>query len=139
MTSEAESRRFVEYVRVQLRHDDFISRESELRLVQDGLKHFHIEHGEGRWILAGVSCDMNAGLESELDRLIDGVLRRFAETDGKIKKSEFEDAVAIYASWTNGRMSSDEIARKLKARIIERGWKVGRKGLFRPRRWFNKI
>ena len=139
MTASAERERFVEYVRVQLRRDEFVSRDREMLILQDGLKHFQLDREEGQWVLVGVCRDMGASLESELDHRIDAVLQRFAETDDRIDRDEFEDAVAIYASWASSRLSEDEIAKKLKARIVDRDWRVGRDGVFRPRRWFNRI
>ena len=132
-------RKFSEFVRVQARAAGFIVSDDERNLLQEGLRHFGVQSEEGHWILLGVAADEDVGVESMLDRWITDVLGRFASSDGKLKKREFEDAVEIYREWANDRMSEDDIKKKLKRIVENKNWKAKRNGLLRSRRWFNRI
>lgn len=137
--SDPEYRKFSEFVRVHARAAGFIVSDDERNLLQEGLRHFGVQSEEGHWILLGVAADEDIGVESMLDRWITDVLGRFAGSDGKLKKREFEDAVEIYREWTNDRMSEDGIKKKLKKIVEKKNWKARRKGLLRSGRWFNRI
>jgi hypothetical protein len=132
-------RKFAEFVRVQARSARFLADDDERDLLQEGLRHFHVQSDEGRWILLGVAADEEIAVENVLDRWIARLLGRFAKTDGKIKKAEFEDAVEIYKDWSNHRFSDDEIKKKLKTIVEKEKLQAKRNGLLRSRRWFRKI
>ena len=137
--SDPEYRNFSEFVRVLARAAGIIVSDDERNLLQEGLRHFGVQSEEGRWILLGVAADERVGVESMLDRRITEVLGRFAGSDGKLGKREFEDAVEIYRGWANNRMSEDDVRKKLKKIVKKNNWRAKRQGLLRSGRWFNRI
>jgi hypothetical protein len=137
--NERDRRRFAEYVQLQAGERGFLSRADEKTLLQDGMTRFQIDYDEARWILTGVAAEHETALERELDRTIAAVLGRFAETNNKITKAEFEDAVQIYRRLTRDALSEDATKSKIKAIIVERDWRPARTGWMRSRRWFSKV
>ena len=137
--SDPDYRKYSEFVRVLARASGIIVSDDERTLLHEGLRHFGVRSEEGQWILLGVAADEGVGVESMLDRRIADVLGRFARSDGKLGKREFEDAVEIYREWANDGMSEDDIRKKLKKIVQQKHWKARRHGLLRSGRWFNRI
>ena len=137
--NERDRKRFAEYVRLEAGARGFLSREDERTLLQEGMTRFEIDYDEARWILTGVAAEHETALERELDRTMAAVLARFAETNDKITRDEFEDAVQIYRQLSNNAVPEDQIKTRIKAIVQERNWRPARRGVFRSRRWFSKI
>jgi hypothetical protein len=105
--------RFAEYVKLQAGDRGFLSRSEEKMLLQDGIARFSVDYDEARWILTGVAAEEQVALERELDRTIAVVLARFADTNDKITKDEFDDAVQIYKRLSKDGLSEDAITKKM--------------------------
>jgi hypothetical protein len=131
--------RFAEYVKLQAGDRGFLSRDEEKLLLQDGIARFNVNYDEARWILTGVAAEEQMALERELDRTIAAVLARFAETNDKITKDEFEDAVHIYKNLSRNTLSEDAIKKKMKTIVTDNKWRPARNGMLRTRRWYRKI
>jgi hypothetical protein len=131
--------RFAEYVKLQAGDRGFLSRDEEKVLLQDGIARFNVNYDEARWILTGVAAEEQVALERELDRTIATVLARFAETNDKISKDEFEDAVHIYKSLSRNTLSEAAIKKKMKTIVADNKWRPARNGMLRSRRWYRKI
>jgi hypothetical protein len=139
MDNERDRKRFAEYVGLEAGARGFLSREEERTLLQEGMTRFEIDYDEARWILTGVAAEHETALERDLDRTMAAVLARFAETNDKITKNEFEDAVQIYRQLSKNAVPEDQIRSHVKAIVQERNWRPARRGLLRSRRWFSKI
>lgn len=131
--------RFAEYIKLQAGDRSFLSRNDEKVLLQDGIARFNVNYDEARWMLTGIAAEEEMALERELDRTIAVVLGRFAETNDKISKDEFDDAVQIYNKLSKDTLSENEIKKKLKAIVADKKWRPKRNGLMRSRRWYRKI
>jgi hypothetical protein len=131
--------RFAEYVKLQAGDRGFLSRSEETVLLQDGIARFNVDYDEARWILTGVATEEQVALERELDRTIAVVLARFADTNDKITKDEFEDAVQIYKRLSKDRLSEDAIKKKMKTIVSDNKWRPARNGMMRSKRWYRKI
>jgi hypothetical protein len=131
--------RFAEYVKLQAGDRGFLSRSEEKVLLQDGIARFNVDYDEARWILTGVAAEEQVALERELDRTIAVVLARFAESNDKITKSEFEDAVQIYKKLSKDSLSENAIKKKMKGIVSENKWRPARKGMMRSKRWYRRI
>lgn len=139
MTTNSDCERYRDHVRTQLRHNSFVPPAREVALLEDGHKYFYLQPGEASWIFAGVARELSSDIESELDRRIDGVLKHFAGKKNRIDRKGFEAAVDIYALWVGEGLSRDQIKKKIKRKIADETYRIGRHGLLRPRRWFRKI
>jgi hypothetical protein len=137
--NEKDRKRFAEYVRLEGGGSGFLSREEERTLLQEGMSRFEIDYDEARWILTGVAAEHEVALEREVDRTIAAVLGRFAETNDKITKEEFQDAVQIYRKLSNDAWSEDKVKAKIKSIVQERNWRPARTRFIRSRRWFSKV
>lgn len=131
--------RFAEYVKLQAGDRGFLSREDEKGLLQDGIARFNVNYDEARWMLTGIAAEEEMALERELDRTITVVLARFADTNDKITKDEFEDAVKIYKKLSKDTLSEDAIKKKVKKIVSDEKWRPARNGLLRTKRWYRKI
>src|ERR671919_828019 len=126
--------RFAEYVKLQAGDRGFLSRNDEKVLLQDGIARFNVNYDEARWILTGVAAEEEMALERELDRTIAAVLARFADTNDKITKDEFEDAVQIYRKLSKDGLPENAIKKKMKTIVSENKWRPARKGMLRSKR-----
>lgn len=131
--------RFAEYVKLQAGDRSFLSRRDEKTLLEDGIARFNVNYDEARWMLTGIAVEEEMALERELDRTIAVVLGRFAETNDKISKDEFDDAVQIYNQLSKNTLPENEVKKKLKAIVADKKWRPKRKGLMRSRRWYRRI
>jgi hypothetical protein len=131
--------RFAEYVKVQAGDRGFLSRSEEKELLQDGLARFNVDYDEARWILTGVAAEEQVALERELDRTIAVVLARFAATNDKITKDEFDDAVQIYKRLSKDALPEDAIKKKMKTIVSDNKWRPARNGMMRSKRWYRRI
>ena len=131
--------RFAEYVKLQAGDRGFLSRNEEKVLLQDGIARFNVNYDEARWILTGIAAEEEMALERELDRTIAVVLARFADTNDKITKDEFDDAVQIYKKLSKDGLPEDAIKKKMKTIVSENKWRPARKGMLRSKRWYRRI
>jgi hypothetical protein len=131
--------RFAEYIKVQAGDRGFLSRNEEKVLLQDGIARFNVDYDEARWILTGVAAEEQVALERELDRTIAVVLARFADTNDKITKGEFDDAVQIYKKLSKDGLSENDIKKKMKTIVSDNKWHPARKGMMRSKRWYRRI
>jgi hypothetical protein len=131
--------RFAEYVKLQAGDQGFLSRSEEKVLLQDGIARFNVNYDEARWILTGVAAEEQVALERELDRTITAVLARFAETNDKITKNEFDDAVQIYKTLSKDGLPENDIKKKMKTIVSDNKWRPARKGMMRSKRWYRRI
>jgi hypothetical protein len=131
--------RFAEYVKLQAVDRGFLSRNEEKMLLQDGIARFNVDYDEARWILTGVAAEEQVALERELDRTIAVVLARFAGTNDKITKDEFDDAVQIYKTLSKDGLPEDAIKKKMKVIVSDNKWRPARKGMMRSKRWYRRI
>jgi hypothetical protein len=131
--------RFAEYVKLQAADRGFLSRTEEKVLLQDGIARFNVDYDEARWILTGVAAGEQVALERELDRTIAVVLARFADSNDKITKEEFDDAVQIYKILSKDGLSETDIKKKMKTIVSDNKWRPARKGMMRSKRWYRRI
>jgi hypothetical protein len=131
--------RFAEYVKLQAVDRGFLSRNEEKELLQDGMARFNVDYDEARWILTGVAAEEQVALERELDRMIAVVLARFADTNDKITKDEFDDAVHIYKNLSKDGLTENAIKKKMKTIVSDNKWRPARKGMLRSKRWYRRI
>jgi len=131
--------KLAEYTKAHGTDRPFLTIEDERDLTRAAVARFDVDFDSARWLTSGILMENGVALERDLDKKIEHLVRRFAKTGKRITRQEFKDAVATYRSWAQNAVSESEVQKKLKSIIEDEGYRVGRSGIFRTKRWFNKI
>jgi hypothetical protein len=135
--SEPIRKQFVEYIMLQVFDDQYIDRQEEKKILEEGIKK-GIGVDEGLAIIRQVASDKNLVVERDVEDRALEVLEQFAVNDGVIDKKEFEKTVTLFKSASHGKVSEAKIKKRLKEMILKQGWKVKEGGLFGSK-WFSEI
>jgi hypothetical protein len=135
--SETIRKQFVEYIMLQVFDDQYIDRQEEKKILEEGIKK-GIGVDEGLAIIRQVASDKNLVVERDVEDRALEVLEQFAVNDGVIDKKEFEKTVTLFKSASHGKVSEAKIKKRLKEMILKQGWKVKEGGLFGSK-WFSEI
>lgn len=136
--SDEVRKRFGEYVKVQALDSRFIDRETEKKILEDGVMRFEMGLDEGRQIMLGVALENDLVFESEAERRIRDILEGYAE-NGKINKREFTSAVTFMRKFCANGMSDEDARKSVKRLMMANNWKPKRSGLLASRRWYNRV
>lgn len=136
--SEDVKKRFAEYVKVQALGGRYIDRETEKKILEDGVMRFELGLDDGRQIMLGVASDQGYVFESEAEKRIAEILEDYAD-NGRIERRQFNDAVGFYRRFCAFGVSEDEAKKRVKKIMITNGWTAKRNGMLGTRRWFNKV
>ncbi|WP_029006890.1 hypothetical protein [Azospirillum halopraeferens] len=131
-------KRFAEYVKVQALDSRFISRDTERKILEDGVMRFEIGLDDGRQIMLGVAQECGYVFETEAEKRIRDILDGYAE-DGRIDKREFTESVAFLRKFCANGLSEDEARKRVKKIMLANGWKPKRRGLLGTKRWFTRV
>ncbi|BBK40492.1 hypothetical protein STVA_05120 [Allostella vacuolata] len=140
-SSDTGKKRFADLVRLHAQKAKFITREQEIKLLEEGLNRYDMSLADSRNIVRGVADEMSVTLERDVDSAATAILRGFASKHrNKIRKGQFEQAVAFYRLQAENALSETEIRRRVKAIMENHDWKPKRAGLLvRSRRWYRSI
>jgi hypothetical protein len=138
MTASEETKKaFVDYIMLQSFDDQYIDRQEEKKIVEEGIKKgFGVD--EALAILNQVASEKGLALERQAEERAKEMLGQFATNDGKVDKKEFEDTLAILKSASKGKIPEPEMKRRLKKMMEEQGWKAKEGGLFGSK-WYSAI
>lgn len=136
--SEDVKKRFAEYVKVQALGGRFIDRETEKKILEDGVMRFELGLDDGRQIMLGVASDQGYAFETEAERRIAEILEDYAD-NGRIDRRQFGDAVGFYRRFCAFGVSEEDAKKRIKKIMVANGWKAKRNGMLGTRRWFNKV
>jgi hypothetical protein len=137
---EDERRKFAELVKLQAYNSNFISRDQEHKLLEDGVSRFRIGLDESRGILLSVADSNQIALEGEIHRTAKHMLTTSAGPKNKISRRDFDQVVAYYRSRTKGSLSDEEVRKRVKGIADNLDLKPKRSGLLlRTRRWYRSI
>jgi hypothetical protein len=128
---------FVDYIMLQVFDDQYIDRQEEKKIVEEGVKK-GIAVNEALAIIHQVALEKGLVLERDAEERAKEMLGRFAANDGKVDKKEFEDVVAIFQSATKGKLPEPELKRRVKKLMETNGWKAKEGGLFGSK-WYSAI
>lgn len=135
--SDAVRKQFVDYIMLQVFDDQYIDREEEKKILQEGVaKGVGVE--EGLAIIRQVASEKGFILERDAEERTKEMLETFASNDGKVDKKEFADAMAIFKNHTKGKIPEHEMQKRLKRMMVENGWNAKEGGLFGSK-WFSAI
>lgn len=134
---EEVKKRFVDYIMLQVFDDQYIDRQEEKKILEEGIRNgLGIE--EGLAIIRQVASEKGLVLERDAEERAKEMLETFAHNDGKVDKKEFEDALAIFKTHCKGKLTEHDMKKRLKIMMVENSWKAKEGGLFGSK-WYSAI
>lgn len=137
--TEDPRRRFADLVKLNGLTSKFIDRETERRVLEEGVTRFGLTLDEARGAMRSVAEDNDFVFESETGRRIRQVLDKHAGKKGKVSKKQFDQTAEILRDFSNGAIGEAEARRQVKRIMIENGWKPRRAGLLPTQRWYKSV
>lgn len=137
--TEDPRRRYADLVKLNGLTSKFIDRETERRVLEEGVTRFGLTLDEARGMMRSVAEDNDYVFETETGRRIRQVLDRHAGKKGKISKKQFDQTAEILRDFSNGAICEAEARRHVKRIMIENGWKPRRAGLLPTQRWYKSV
>ncbi|RKZ40304.1 MAG: hypothetical protein DRQ49_08845 [Gammaproteobacteria bacterium] len=135
--SESVKKQFVEHIMLQVFDDQYIDRQEEKSILEEGIKK-GISVAEGISIIRQVASEKNLVIERDVEDRATNVLEQFALNDGVIDQKEFGHALTLFRTSCKGRVPEPELKKRLKQIILSHGWKVKEGGFFGSK-WFTAI
>ncbi|MCK5718967.1 MAG: hypothetical protein KAH84_03335 [Thiomargarita sp.] len=128
---------FIEYIMLQVYDDQYIDRQEEKSILEEGIKKgFTVT--EGMAIIKQLATNKDLVIEREVEEQVKDVVEQFALNDGVVDKKEFSQALLLFKKACKGRVPEIELKRRLKKIILYNEWKVKEGGLFGSK-WFSEI
>src|SRR3954469_8527912 len=135
MTLDEVKRQFVEQVKLRAYDDKYIDKNEEREILQIALQH-GVTVDSARAALAQV-CESNGYvLESVALKAVKELIEIQAGNDGKVDEKEFNDAVALLKTRTQGKRNDTQCKRMVIEVIEENSFKV-KTGMFSN--WFTRV
>ena len=135
MSLDEIKRQFVEQVKLRAYEDKYIDKTEEREILQLALQH-GVTVDSARAALAQV-CEANGYvLESSALKAVKELIDIQAGNDGKIDEKEFNDAVALLKTRTQGKRNDTQCKRMVIEVIEENSFKV-KTGMFSN--WFARV
>lgn len=131
-------KRFGEYVKVQAFGGRFIDRETERKILENGVMRFELSLEDGRQILLGVAAENGFVFETDAEQRLRDILESFAE-DGKINRREFTDSVNIYRKLCVNAVGEEDAKKAVKRVMIAEGFKPKRQGVLGTKGWYRRV
>jgi hypothetical protein len=136
----ADSRtRFRDFVELNIEAHKILPEAEERSLIGDGISKFELDGGQARGVVAVVANQSDQILASEVSRNMLNVLHQLAGERRAVNKRAFNQGVTILKALVKGHIADDAARAWVKRLVVDSGLKVRGRGLFRRRRWFNKI
>ncbi|PWC31255.1 hypothetical protein [Azospirillum sp. TSO35-2] len=132
-------RKFADLVKLNGLASKYIDRDTERRVLEDGVVRCGLSLDEARGVLRAVAEDNDYVFQSEAGRRIRQVLDKHAGKKGKISKKQFEQTASILRDFSNEAIGEEEARRHVKRIMIENGWKPRRAGLLPTKGWYKKV
>lgn len=131
---------FESKIKLRTYKDGFISLEEESELLDFAAKILSppLPHSVAHDLILRSAALNHLAVECQIQSRCARLLKQFTRDDGQIDAEEFESVVAVYREASHNRVAEDEIRQKLKAMMVDQGWKAKKDGLFRSH-WFDAI
>ncbi len=137
---EEDRRKYAELIKLHAYNSNFITRDQEMKILEDGVSRFRITLDESRGILLSVTDANDIALENEVQRTAKQMLQTSADTKKRIARRDFDQVVAYYRSRTRGALSDEDVRKRVKGLVGDLELRPKRSGLIlRTRRWYRSI
>ncbi len=132
--------RFGELVRLHTNGRRFLDRDTERKLMEEGLTRYNLSFDEARGVVRAAVADTDVALEHDLAGTSTELLRTLADRRGQVGRDDFEKAAAFYRARAGKRITIAEARQRMKALMEESDLQPARAGrLIRTRRWYRQI
>ncbi len=132
--------RFAELVRLHTQGRRFIPEEQERRLLEEAVTRYGLSLDEATGMLRAEANQGEAALERELSGSVAQLLRTFSDRRGRIRREDFQKAVAFYRARAGQALPPAEAERRVKRLMEENDLQPARSGRLLPnRRWYRAI
>jgi hypothetical protein len=135
MTLDEVKRQFVEQVKLRAYDDKYIDKNEEREILQIALQQ-GVTVDSARAALAQVCEAQNYVLESVALKAVKELIEIQAGNDGKVDEKEFNDAVALLKTRTQGKKNDVQCKRMVIEIIDDNNYKV-KTGMFSN--WFSRV
>jgi len=135
MTLDEVKRQFVEQVKLRAYDDKYIDKNEEREILQIALQQ-GVTVDSARAALAQVCEANNYVLESVALKAVKELIEIQAGNDGKIDEKEFNDAVSLLKTRTQGKKNEVQVKRMVIEIIEDNNYKV-KTGMFSN--WFSRV
>lgn len=140
MTEGPDAARFGELVRLHTQGRQFLDREEERRLLEDGVTRYRLRLEEARGILRAAAAEAEMSLEHEVNASATQLLRTMADRRQRITRKDFDKVVAFYRARAGRNLTPADAQRRVKRLMEESDLKPARSGrILRTRRWYRQI
>ncbi|MBM3492119.1 MAG: hypothetical protein FJX68_17095 [Alphaproteobacteria bacterium] len=138
--TEEDRRKYAELIKLHAYNRNFITRDQEMKILEDGVSRFRINLDESRGILLSVTGANDIALENEVQRTAKQMLQNSAYPKKRIARRDFDQVVAYYRSRARGALSDEDVRKRVKGLADDLDLKPKRSGLIlRTRRWYRSI
>lgn len=132
-------RRFADLVKIHGLKTKFIERSQEVRLLEEGVTRYNLSLDQARAVMRDVAEENGYVFESEHRRRAEQLLSRHAGRDGTISRRDFDSTAQILRDFSEKTIGEGEARRQLKQIMMQNGWRPGRAGLTRSRKWYEQV
>lgn len=131
---------FREQIQAHAGAGGLLSRSQERALLRLGTAGYGLDFDRARGAMLDAAATESVVLESEVEEAVADYLRARTGPGGRVSRSVFESAVALYRSRARGLIGMEQAAGRVKDLMLRRGFVPRASGLvLRNRRWFNRI
>ena len=137
--TEKRYRRFYDYVLEQILRTKWVSKENEAQWLQMATFDLNIEPFATRALVLGAAATQCVFVESEMERLLDDLVKKTANRSKSLKKADFVNLADMLQVLSRGALNKDHAEQLVKEAVIRNDITPRGSGLFRSRGWFRSM
>ena len=131
---------FTELVRLHLQGRRLLDRDTERKLLEEGVTRYGLTLDEASGVLRSHAGSDEIALEGEVSRSSSHLLKTMADRRGRVARDDFGKVVAFYRARAGSQLTQPEAERRVKRIMEENDLQPKRSGtLLRTRRWYRAI
>jgi hypothetical protein len=132
--------KFADLVRLHAYDRKFITREQEMKILEEGVMRYGLPLAEARGTLMSIAEEEHAVFERDVEKSVRDMMATFAGRRGKIARAHFAHAVSFYRASAGSALSDADISKRVKAIMVDNNWQPRGSGMvLRTRRWYRRI
>lgn len=132
--------RFAELVKLHIQGRQFVEREQERKLLEEGVSRYGLTLDEAQGVLRANAEGNQIALEGEVGRSAAQLLKTMSDRRDRVSRADFEKVVAFYRARAGAGLTRAEAERRVKRLMEEQGLEPKRSGrILRTRRWYRAI
>ncbi len=137
--TEKRYRRFYDFVLEQVLRKKWVSKENEAQWLQMATFDLDIEPFATRALVLGAAATRDVFVESEMERLLDDLVKNTANRSKRLNKADFVNLAGMLQVLSRGALNKDHAEQLVKEAVLRNNITPRGNGLFRSRRWFRSM